>query len=132
MELFSARFEDTVFIKESSDLQDQYDALVKLNDEYPNNENILEELVIVKKGMYSPLRQVEAQREVVRKRSMKNLSLFDKLRENLFDTKENYYDYRRVLVVAANPETILNTSKAPKEIKNKVIRADALIRKNRK
>ncbi|MBQ8131415.1 MAG: HRDC domain-containing protein, partial [Bacilli bacterium] len=82
----------------------------------------------VKKGMYSPLRQVEAQREVVRKCSMKNQTMFDKIRDNLFNTKDSYYDYRRVLVVAANPETILNTSKAPKDIKNKVIRADALIR----
>ena len=207
MGLFSKRFEDTVFLKETSDLQDQYNALVKLNEEYPNNEDILEELVIVKKGlkgeneiayqlkksnigmyvlrdvkfqyedltaqidyiiitpvyryfvecknlvgditvnekgdfirelivngrkvkkgMYSPLRQVEAQREVVRKCSMKNQTMFDKIRDNLFNTKDSYYDYRRVLVVAANPETILNTSKAPKDIKNKVIRADALIR----
>ncbi|MBQ8131265.1 MAG: NERD domain-containing protein, partial [Bacilli bacterium] len=51
MGLFSKRFEDTVFLKETSDLQDQYNALVKLNEEYPNNEDILEELVIVKKGL---------------------------------------------------------------------------------
>ena len=44
------RFKDTIFYKENSDLQDKYDALTKLDKEYPNNENLLEELYIVKKG----------------------------------------------------------------------------------
>ena len=76
-----------------------------------------------KKGMYSPLRQVEAQREVIRKIWENNTSTFHKL----FASK-NFDYYRRVLVVAANQDTILNTSKAPKEIKNKIIRADALVK----
>ena len=33
-----------------------------------------------------------------------------------------------VLVVAANQDTILNTDKAPKEMKYKILRADALVR----
>ncbi len=45
------RFKDTVFYKENSDLQNRYDALKKLNDEYPNNDDILSELFIVKKGL---------------------------------------------------------------------------------
>ena len=45
------RFKDTVFYKENSDLQDKYNALKKLNDEYPNNEDLLSELYIVKKGL---------------------------------------------------------------------------------
>ena len=45
------RFKDTVFYKENSDLQDKYDALKRLNEEYPNNEDILSELYIVKKGL---------------------------------------------------------------------------------
>ena len=45
------RFKDTVFYKENSDLQDKYDALSKLNNEFPNNEELLEELYIVKKGL---------------------------------------------------------------------------------
>lgn len=43
------RFKDTVFYKEKSDLQNKYDALKKLNEEYPNNEDLLSELYIVKK-----------------------------------------------------------------------------------
>ena len=198
----SLRFKDTVFYKENSDLQDKYNALKKLNDEYPNNEDLLSELYIVKKGldgeneiayqlkkahigmyvlrdikvkhedltaqidyviitpvytyyvecknlvgniivtdkgdfireftingkkikkgMYSPLRQVEAQREVIRKIWESNSSAIKK-----FFASKNFDHYRRVLVVAANQDTILNTSRAPKEMKYKILRADALVR----
>ena len=196
------RFKDTIFYKEDSDLQDKYNALKKLNEEYPNNEELLNELYIVKKGldgeneiayqlkkthigmyvlrdikiryqdltaqidyviitpvytyyvecknlignitvtdkgdfireitingkkikkgMYSPLRQVEAQREVVRKIWESNTSKILKV----FASK-NFDYYRRVLVIAANQDTILNTDKAPKEMKYKILRADALVR----
>ena len=196
------RFKETVFFKENSDLQLKYDALDKLNNEYPNNEELQSELYIVKKGlegeneiayqlkksnigmyvlrdiklkhkdlkaqidyiiitpvftyyvecknlvgnimvtdkgdfireftvngkkikkgMYSPLRQVEAQREVVRKIWESNSSTIKKL----FASK-NFDYYRRVLVVAANQDTILNTNKAPKDMKYKILRADSLIR----
>jgi len=196
------RFKDTVFYKENSDLQDKYDALKKLSDEYPNNEDLLSELYIVKKGldgeneiayqlkkahigmyvlrdvkvkfedltaqidyviitpvytyyvecknlvgnitvtdkgdfireftingrkikkgMYSPLRQVEAQREVIRKIWESNSSAIKK-----FLASKNFDYYRRVLVVAANQDTILNTNRAPKEMKYKILRADSLIR----
>lgn len=198
----SLRFKDTIFYKSNSDLQDKLDALTKLNEEYPKNNNILSELYIVKKGldgekeisyqlqkanigmyvlhdvkvkyknitaqidyivitpvftyyiecknlignitvndkgdfireytfngkkvkkgMYSPLRQVEAQREVIRKIWKNNTSSLVKI----FGSK-NFDYYRRVLVVAANQETILNTTRAPKDIKYKVLRADALVR----
>lgn len=196
------RFKDTIFYKENSDLQDKYDALTKLDKEYPNNENLLEELYIVKKGlegeneiayelkksnigmyvlrdikvkydnmiaqidyviitplysyyvecknlvgnitindkgdfireytinnkkikkgMYSPLRQVEAQREVLRKIWENRASKLKKL----FASK-NFNKYRRVLVVVANHDTILNMNYAPKDMKYKVLRADALVR----
>ena len=196
------RFKDTVFYKEESDLQEKYDALKKIDEEYPNNERILNELYIVKKGLdgeneiayqlkkanigmyvlrdikleyedltaqidyviitslytyyvecknlignitvtdkgdfireytfngkkikkgiYSPLRQVEAQREVVRKIWEKNTSAIKKI-----FASNNFNHYRRVLVVAANQDTILNTNKAPKEIKYKILRADMLVK----
>ena len=198
----SLRFKDTVFYKTNSDLQDKYDALEKLIKEYPNNEELENEFLMVKcglkgedeieyqlkkadigmyvlrdiklkyedltaqidyviitpvfiyyvecknlignikvnekgdfireyylngkkivKGMYSPLRQVEAQREVLRKIWNSKTS---KLTKIMATNKFDYY--RRVLVVAANHETILDTSKAPADIKYKVIKADALIR----
>ena len=196
------RFKDTIFYKENSDLQEKYDALKKLNDEHPNNEELLSELYIVKKGldgeneiayqlkkahigmyvlrdiklkyedltaqidyviitpvytyyiecknlignitvnekgdfireytvngkkiikgMYSPLRQVEAQREVERKIWESQNNKITK-----FFASSNFNKYRKVLVVAANQETILDTRKAPKEIKYKILRADALVR----
>ena len=45
------RFKGTVFYKGNSDLQDKYAALKKLNEEYPNNEDLLSEMFIVKKGL---------------------------------------------------------------------------------
>ncbi len=78
----------------------------------------------IKKGMYSPLRQVEAQRDVIRKIWDNNTNKISKL---LGSNKFNYY--RRVLVVAANRDTILNTRYAPKDIKDVVIKSDALIRR---
>lgn len=196
------RFKDTVFYKENSDLQDRYDALKRLNDEYPNNEDLISELFIIKKGldgeneiayqlkkahigmyvlrdvkvkhedltaqidyviitpvyiyyvecknlvgnitvtdkgdfireftingkkikkgMYSPLRQVEAQREVIRKIWDSNTNKIKK-----FFASKNFDYYRRVLVVAANQDTILNTNHAPRDMKYKILRADALVR----
>ena len=195
-------FTDTIFYKENSDLQSQYDALKQLNEEYPNNEELSSELYIIKKGldgeneiayqlkkahigmyvlrdikvkhedltaqidyviitpvytyfvecknlignitvtdkgdfireftvngkkikkgMYSPLRQVEAQREVIRKIWETRASTIQKI----FASK-NFDYYRRVLVVAANQDTILNTNKAPKDMKYKILRADSLVR----
>lgn len=202
MALDAFRFKDTVFLKTSNDLQERFNALQKLNEEYPNNEEILSELFIIKKGldgedeisyqlkkanigmyvlrdiklkyedltaqidyvvitpyytyyiecknmvgnitvtdkgdfireliikgkkikkgMYSPLRQVEQQREVVRKIWNSKATMVNKL----FGSK-NFDYFRRVLVVAANKETIINTDKAPKDIKYKVLRADSLVR----
>jgi len=196
------RFKDTVMYKNNSDLLNKHNALKKLSEEYPNNEDIKNELYIVKKGfegeneiayqlskasigmyvlrdvkvkyndltaqidfivitpiytyyiecknlignitvtdkgdfireytlngkkikkgLYSPLRQVEAQREVLRKIWECNSSSFTKV-----IASDKFNKYRKVLVVAANPETILNTNKAPNDMKYKILRADGLIR----
>ncbi len=196
------RFKDTIFYKEDSDLQDKYDALFKLNKEYPNNDDLLFELFIVKKGlegeneiayqlkktnigmyvlrdikvkyqdlsaqidyvvltpictyfiecknlvgnitvnekgdfirelningitikkgMYSPLRQVEAQREVIRKIWESRANVIYK-----FFGSKNFNKYRKVLVVASNKETILDTSNAPSDMKYKILRSDSLVR----
>lgn len=78
----------------------------------------------IKKGMYSPIRQVEAQKAVLKKLW---LSQHNKLEQALFSKKfDNNY---KTLVVAANNETILNTRFAPKDIKRRVLKSDALIRK---
>lgn len=198
----TSTFKDTIFFKENSDLQERYNALIKLKSEYTDNQSLNEELYIIKrgldgeneiyyqlkkshigmyvlrdiklkykeltaqidyviitpiftyyiecknlignitvnekgdfirelningkkikKGMYSPLRQVEAQREVARK-------IWEEDKKGIIKILglKNFEYYRKVLVVAANHETIINISKAPKEIKNKVLRADNLVR----
>lgn len=77
-----------------------------------------------KKGIESPYRQVCAQREVYKKIWMK---IQGKIKTFLFE--KNFEEIHRVLVVAANGENILNTEKAPIDIKYKVVKSDALIRK---
>ena len=200
-------FSDTVFLKESSDLQKQYDALVKLNKEYPNNYAIEDNLYRIKKGidgekeiayrlkksnigmyvlhdinieyndlkaqidyviitkancyfiecknlvgnitvtdkgdfireytykgrkirkgMPSPIRQVEDQREVFKKiwrdtPGENKLVLF--FRKTIWE--KEFTKLYRILAVAANEDTIINTRYAPADIKYKVIRADRLI-----
>ena len=84
----------------------------------------------IKKGMYSPIRQVEAQRDVYKK-IWNNLLSKNKVINNIKKmlSEKNFSDTYRTLVVVANNEAILNTKKAPKDIKYSVIKADALIRK---
>lgn len=201
-------FTDTIFLKESTTLQEQLNALNKLKSEYPNSKEIQNEFYLVKKGidgeneikyqlskanlglyvihdynievngmaaqidyvifsrascyfiecknlignitvnekgdfirefvvngrkvktgMYSPLRQVEAQRDVYKKiwdNALSENKIINTIKRAVYE--KNYNNNHRVLVVAANHETILNTRFAPKNIKNKVIRSDSLIR----
>lgn len=200
-------FDDTIFVKESTDLESRYNALSKLIDENPNNDDIKQALYIVKKGLdgekeiayqlkksnlglyvlhdinieyedmkaqidyiviskaytyfiecknlygnitvnengdfirtylyngkqykkgiYSPLRQVEAQRDVYKKiwnNSLSSNKFFNSVRRAI--AGPHFEEYRKVLVVAANHDTILNTRFAPKNVRNKVIRSDALV-----
>ena len=199
---------DTIFLKETSDLKAKYEALDRLIKEYPDNEELKEELFIVKKGlegeneikyqleksnigmyvlrdvnieynglksqidyvvitrnyyyfvecknligninvnengdfirefnfngrkikkgMYSPIRQVDAQLDVYRKIWQNNTpdfwsKLFKKYNGNYL-WNSTYKGY----VVACNQETILNTKYAPKNIKDRVMRSDNLVRK---
>lgn len=200
-------FDDTIFVKESTDLESRYNALSKLIDENPNNDDIKQALYIVKKGLdgekeiayqlkksnlglyvlhdinieyedmkaqidyiviskaytyfiecknlygnitvnengdfirtylyngkqykkgiYSPLRQVEAQRDVYKKiwnNSLSGNKFINSVRRAI--AGPHFEEYRKVLVVAANHDTILNTRFAPKNVRNKVIRSDALV-----
>ncbi len=84
----------------------------------------------IRKGMYSPLRQVEAQRDVYKKiwnSMLGNNKVTNYILRRL--AENNYTNIHRVLVVCANQDTILNNRYAPKDIKSQVIRADSLIRK---
>ncbi len=200
-------FRDTIFLKEDSDLQKRYDALEKLNKEYPSNLDIQQELYYIKKGiegekeiayrlkkanigmyvlhdinisyedmnaqidyviitkgpcyfvecknlignitvsekgdfireysfngnkirkgMPSPIRQAEDQMAVFKKiwySSKKDNKLIKFLKKTLWE--KSFDKVYKTLAVAANPETILDTSKAPISLKYKVIRADRLV-----
>lgn len=77
----------------------------------------------IKEGIYSPLRQAERHIEVYEKIwSSRNKGLLNKIRYNNMD---NWYV---PLVVMANSKNILNIKYAPKELKNKIIRSDNLIK----
>ena len=79
-----------------------------------------------KEGVYSPITQNQRHLNVLKevRREAKSgsfLGLSEKIFESTFD--ENYQS----IVILANPKTVLNDKNAPKEIKNRVIRADQLI-----
>lgn len=202
------KFTETVFLKEDSDLERRLEALSKLIELYPSNDDLLKEYWCVKKGlvgekeihyqlekanigmyvlhdinleyenlsaqidyiivtklccyfvecknlignitvnekgdfireftygnkkekvgMYSPLRQAEEHRDVFKKIWNTKLSknpLINSLKRTLGES--NFENSYRVLVVAANNETILNTKYAPSDIKYKVLKADSLVR----
>lgn len=202
-------FKDTIFLKDTSSLQNKYEALKRLSEEYPDNSSIQEEMYIIKKGldgeeeikyqlskaniglyvlrdiniefedlkaqidyiivtkfccyfiecknllgnititdkgdfireytinnqkikkgMYSPLRQVEAQRDVYKKiwnNHLSSNSVINSIKRLI--SESSFPNIHRVLVVAANNETILNTKYAPDDIKNKIIKSDFLIRR---
>ena len=77
----------------------------------------------VKEGIYSPITQNQRHMEVLRQKRLEGNTLFRKLA-----VKSGFDLFHKPLVVLANPKTILNDKYAPAEIKNKVIRADQLIK----
>jgi hypothetical protein len=75
-----------------------------------------------KEGIYSPITQNQRHVDLIQHIRQKDKNfLVKKIVKVAFD-----YFYRSV-VVLTNPQTVLNTEKAPKEIIDKVIRADRLI-----
>lgn len=77
----------------------------------------------IREGIYSPLRQAERHIEVYKKIwSSRNKGLLNKFRYNNMD---NWYV---PLVVMSNSKNLLNTKYAPKDLKNKIIRSDNLVK----
>ncbi len=75
-----------------------------------------------KKGIYSPVTQNQRHLDMIHeiRRASKHLLL-----RTAFD--KNFSETYKSVVVLANPNSILNLEKAPKEIKRTVIKADRLI-----
>ena len=79
---------------------------------------------MVKEGIYSPITQNERHLEVVKR--VRSASKGNIITKTLFETKfDNNY---KSLVVLANSKTVLNDRYAKKEIKQRIYRADQLIR----
>lgn len=74
-------------------------------------------------GIYSPITQNQKHLELMKKITLERISnpLVRKM------SGKHFEEYNRAVVVLANESTIINTRYAPKNIKEKVIRADALI-----
>ena len=77
----------------------------------------------VKEGIYSPIRQVERHIEIFKKIwNSKNTKLINKFQMKNFDKWCKY------IVVMTNSKSILDIKSAPKEIKNKIVRSDSLVK----
>lgn len=77
-----------------------------------------------KEGIYSPLTQNQRHLELIKKIRLDNRSnvLAKFMIDRYFD------DCYKSIVVLANPKTVLNNKYAKKEVKDKVIRADQLVK----
>ena len=77
----------------------------------------------VREGIYSPIRQVERHIEIFKKIwNSKNTKLINKLQ------MRNFNKWCKYIVVMTNPKSILDIKSAPKEIKNKIVRSDNLVK----
>ena len=77
----------------------------------------------IKEGIYSPITQNERHLHVMQEKLRENLGMLGKISNSLF-----YDSFYKSLVVLANPKTVLNDRYAPKEVRQKVYRADQLVR----
>ena len=83
----------------------------------------------IRKGMYSPIRQVDAQLDVYRKIWQNNTPDFWSRVIKKYNGDNLWNGTFKGYVVACNQETILNTKYAPSNIKARIMRSDNLIRK---
>lgn len=77
-----------------------------------------------KEGIYSPITQNQRHLELMKKIKTDN-------RNNIltkYITGRYFEDFNKSVVVLANPKTVLNAKYAKKEVKEKVIRADQLVK----
>lgn len=76
-----------------------------------------------KEGIYSPITQNERHMKVLQECRTEDAGVLTRMVKNA--TFDNFF---KGIVVLANPKTVVNSRFAPKEIKDKVIRADQLIK----
>lgn len=76
-----------------------------------------------KEGIYSPITQNERHMKVLQECRTEDAGVLTRMVKNA--TFDNFF---KGIVVLANPKTVVNSRFAPKKIKDKVIRADQLLR----
>ena len=77
-----------------------------------------------KEGIYSPITQNQRHLELMRKLRVESKAGM----LTRFMAGKYFEDFNKSIVVLANPKTILNTKYAKKEVKEKVIRCDQLVK----
>lgn len=76
----------------------------------------------VTEGTYNPITQSKRHLEIIKEENYDNANILYKMNfENTFDS---FHDY---IVVMANPKTIINDKYAPKNIKERLVKADQII-----
>lgn len=92
-----------------------------------NNGNFTRECIYdgkkLKEAIYSPYAQAERHRDVMKKIW---LASHNKVVTSILN--KSFDDWYRSLVVIANPKSVLNVKYAPKEIKDRIIKLDSLVR----
>ena len=130
-----------IYIKTKSGLSAQIDFLVVApkcnyiiecknlfgNIEITNNGEFIRTLQFgnrfFKEGIYSPITQNERHMKVLQECRTEDAGVLTRMVKNA--TFDNFF---KGIVVLANPKTVVNSRFAPKVIKDKVIRADQLLR----
>lgn len=76
----------------------------------------------VTEGTYNPITQSKRHLEIIKEQNYDNANILYKM--NFEKTFDSFHDY---IVVMANPKTIINDKYAPKNIKERLVKADQII-----
>ena len=76
----------------------------------------------VTEGTYNPITQSKRHLEIIKEENYDNANILYKM--NFENTIDSFHDY---IVVMANPKTIINDKYAPKNIKERLVKADQII-----
>lgn len=80
-----------------------------------NNRKVVE-------GVYNPITQSKRHIEIIKEKSYDNANFIYKL-----NFEKNFNSFHDYIVVMANPKTIINDKYAPKEVKERLVKADQII-----
>lgn len=76
----------------------------------------------IKEGVYNPITQSKRHLELAKEQNYDNANILYKL-----NFEKNFNSFHDYIVVMANPKTIIDDKYAPKEIKERLVKADQII-----